>query len=88
MNEFLSLIYLFSIVFALPLSIICTCYICIILSIASLPPIIDLIIYIPQGKFNPLIYRIEWVSASANALISAISQSFVSPQLRKLLMKD
>ncbi|CAF1092523.1 unnamed protein product [Adineta steineri] len=52
----------------------------ILLSIASLPPIIDLIIYVPQGKLDPLIYRIEWVSASVNALIFAfISQLFVNP---------
>lgn len=121
MNEFTSLIYLFATVFALPLSMISACYICIIykirrsssllppykrrnqrdyviirhimviiviLSIASLPPIIDLIIYVPRGELDPLIYRIEWVSASVNALIFAISQPFVNPQLQKLLKKN
>ncbi|CAF1561123.1 unnamed protein product [Adineta steineri] len=48
-----------------------------------------IIIRLPRGKLDPLIYRIEWVSASINALIFAfISQPFVSPQLKKLLKKD
>ncbi|UJR11680.1 hypothetical protein I4U23_015861 [Adineta vaga] len=120
MNEFISLMYLFFVVFGLPLSIIFICYICIIykirqasallryrqrnqrdyhvirrimmvvviLSIASLPAIIDLIIYVPKGQLDPLVYRIEWVSASVNALIFTISQPFISPKLYKLLKED
>jgi hypothetical protein len=58
-----------------------------ILSVASLPAIIDLIIYVPQNRLDPLIYRIEWVSASVNALICAISLPFVNPQLYELFKK-
>jgi hypothetical protein len=120
MNDFLSLIYLFLVVFGLPLGTIVICYACIIykircsssvvpyqqrnrrdyivirrmmiivaiLSMASLPAIVDLIVYASQGHLDPLIYRIEWISASVNALIFAISLPFVNPELCKLLKKQ
>ncbi|CAF1298867.1 unnamed protein product [Adineta ricciae] len=56
-----------------------------ILSVASLPSIVDLIIYAPRGQLDAHIYRIEWISASLNALFLALCQPFVNPQLRKLM---
>ncbi|CAF1217943.1 unnamed protein product [Adineta ricciae] len=56
-----------------------------ILSVASLPSIVDLIIYAPHGRLDSRIYRIEWISASLNALFLGLCQPFVNPQLRKLL---
>lgn len=117
MNDFPSLIYLFLVVFGLPLCTIKICYvfliykmrhmsfkvryhrrnrrdylvirrimiIVVILSVASFPAIIDLIIYRSHDHLDPLIYRIEWISASVNALIFAISLPFVNSQLYSLI---
>jgi hypothetical protein len=119
MNDFLSLMYLFLVVFGLPLSTIVICYfgiicriryssfilsyqqrnrrdyivirrimtIIVILSMASLPAVIDLIICVPRGNLSSLVYRIEWISASVNAFIFAITLPYINPELCKLFRK-
>lgn len=59
----------------------------IIISSTSLPAVIDLSVYVPNGHIDIFIHRIQWLASSINSLIFVISLPFVNPQLCKLLKK-
>ncbi|CAF3502105.1 unnamed protein product [Rotaria sp. Silwood1] len=59
-----------------------------IVSITSVPAIIDVIVYAPKGHRNSFIYRLQWISSSLNSLIFIISLPFVNPQLLEFLRKQ
>ncbi|UJR14307.1 hypothetical protein I4U23_001302 [Adineta vaga] len=58
-----------------------------ILSMVSLPLIIDLIIFLPKGYIDPNMNSIGWVSSSINAVILAISTPFVNPKIYQLFKR-
>lgn len=57
----------------------------VILNIASLPAMIDLLIYAPRSQFDPLAYHIGAVTSSLNSVIFTVSLPFIAPQLYELL---
>lgn len=59
-----------------------------ILSMVSLPLLIDLFIYLPKGYTDPYMNSIGWVSSSINAIILAISLPFINPRMYELFKKS
>ncbi|CAF2514957.1 unnamed protein product [Rotaria sp. Silwood2] len=59
-----------------------------IVSITSVPAVIDIIVYSPKRHHNPFIYRLQWISSSLNSLIFIVSLPFVNPQLFEFLKKS
>lgn len=58
-----------------------------ILSMVSIPILIDLFIYLPKGFIDPYMNSIGWVSSSVNAVILAISLPYINPKMYELLKK-
>jgi hypothetical protein len=58
-----------------------------VLSMVSIPILIDLFIYLPKGHRDPYMNSIGWVSSSINAVILVISLPFINPRMYELLKK-
>ncbi|CAF1458582.1 unnamed protein product [Adineta ricciae] len=58
-----------------------------VLSITSLPAVINLIFFNPNGLLEPVVYRIQWVASSVNSFIFIITLPLVNSQLYRLLTK-
>lgn len=59
-----------------------------ILSLTSIPILIDLIINMIEKHLNIIIYRIQWIICSLYGFIILISLPYVNPQLYNLLKKQ
>ncbi|CAF2767088.1 unnamed protein product [Rotaria sp. Silwood2] len=59
----------------------------IVISMVSLPLLIDLFIHLPKGYRDPYMNSIGWVSSSINAIILVISLPFINPKVYQLFKR-
>ncbi len=60
----------------------------VILSIVSVPYFIIYIIDVVLNRFDPLIYRIQWLSSSLGSFLFALTLPLITVQLRDLLKRN